>query len=102
MAVEFHPLPPEHPLAAAGAAILALGESRLLVHAHRLGAAGDVQDEVVAEAYAAFIGFETRGNPWPAVPATDLLPALSALVSRQVASQNPVVEETVARDAVAR
>jgi hypothetical protein len=102
MAIDFRPLPPEDALIAAGAAMVALGESRLLVHAHRFGAEGSARDEALAAAYTAFLGFETLRAPWPAVAPADLLPALAALVSRPVAYPHAVVDVTVARDAVAR
>jgi hypothetical protein len=102
VAIDFRPLPPEHPLIAAGAALAALGEGRLIVHAHHVGPFGDAPDPAVATAYTGFLGFETQGMPWLSVPTADLGPALVQLVWLETAYRTPVVEEAVAREAVTR
>jgi hypothetical protein len=104
MSVEFQPLPPEHELAAAGSALVALKgqKGRLIVHTHIFTRGSDVRDDTLADAYVTFLGHHELGMAWPAVPVAELCHALSVLVWKEQAYDCEVVDETTARDAVTR
>jgi hypothetical protein len=100
--IEFQSLPPEHELSVASAALVALEDWRLVVHAHEFMMDDDTGDDSLIVAYVTSLGYHAPSIRWPAVPMTDLPHALSVLVWKEQAHGSEVVRESVAREAVTR
>jgi hypothetical protein len=104
MPIVFEPLPVEHELSLACAALVASEDQRggLIAHAHRIRRDDEVSDSVLSDAYVTLLGHHGLGTSWAPVPLDDLWHVLSVLVARDLAYKVEIMDRDRAREVVRR